>query len=106
MLPRAGARGSPNSAGNRADSGIGSRRGALHRGNLAVLSRSHLETRLERPVEGADGAVTAVERDGEDGKARLGGIGEAPRRLGQPVVVEKVIEVAVAEVPVDGAAQQ
>src|SRR5258707_3463143 len=67
--------------------------------------RRHPELRLERPVERADRPIAAVEREAEHRQVRLFRIGEARRDLAQAVVVQEGVEVSIAEVAVDGAAQ-
>src|SRR5262245_20855315 len=60
----------------------------------AVLRRRHAGALLERAVEGPDRSVAAFERDAEDRQL----LARQPRHCFlQPVVVQKIVEVAVAE---------
>src|SRR5262249_5332184 len=72
----------------------------------AIFRRRHSEPRLECAIERPDGAVAAIERDGEHGKPVLRGVRQALRRFLQGVVVQDLVEVAIAGVAVDRAAQQ
>src|SRR5215831_7511686 len=73
---------------------------------IAILCGRDAEARLEPAIERTDRPVTAVERDREHWKHVVGGRREPAGRLAEPVFMEEIVEVAVAEMLVDRAAQQ
>jgi hypothetical protein len=67
-----------------------------------IFRGCHPETLLERAVEGPDRTVAAIQRYRQNRQA-FGA--QARSRFGEPVVVQEVIEIAVAEFVVDERAQ-
>src|SRR5216683_4467966 len=61
--------------------------------------------RLEGTIEWPDRTKTGVERDGEDGNARLAWIGEGSHGLGKAVAVDEGTEIAMSQLLIDQSAQ-
>ena len=79
--------------------GSGGRLAAV--GRLAKPRRRHAHAGLECTVEGPDGTVSDAERDREHGKPRFFGPAQALTGFANAACVQEVIEVAIAEAPVD-----